>query len=167
MYTYGRKTGCRISLDYTYRGMRVAFLENDLIRVGVLLDKGADVFEFTLKPRDLDFIWQSPIEMRKPFIATSALPEGAFHDYFYGGWQEVLPSAGWASEPYLGRYQGLHGEVSLLPFEASIVEDEPERVSLRTWVRTYRSPLKLERTMTLKRDRGALFIKESILNESP
>jgi hypothetical protein len=166
MYTYGRKTGCRISLDYTYRGMRVAFLENDLIRVGVLLDKGADIFEFTYKPKDLDFMWQSPIEMRKPFVATSALPEGAFHDYFYGGWQEVLPSAGWASEPYLGTYQGLHGEVSLLPFEAAIQEDTPELISLRTWVRTYRSPLKLERTLSLQRDKGALFIHERLINES-
>jgi len=167
MYTYGRKTGCRISLDYTYRGMRVAFLENDLIRVGVLLDKGADIFEFTFKPQDPDFLWQSPIELRKPFVATSALPEGAFHDYYYGGWQEVLPSAGWASEPYLGTFQGLHGEVSLLPFEAAVQEDTPEAVSLRTWVRTYRSPLKLERTLTLKRDQAALFIRERLVNESP
>ena len=42
MYTYGRKTGCRISLDYMYRGMRVAFMENETLRVGILLDKGAD-----------------------------------------------------------------------------------------------------------------------------
>ena len=166
MYTYGRKTGCRISLDYTYRGMRVAFLENESIRVGVLLDKGADIFEFTFKPLDLDFMWQSPIELRKPFVATSALPEGAFHDYFYGGWQEVLPSAGWASEPYLGTFQGLHGEVSLLPFEAAIQEDTPETVSLSTRVRTYRSPLTLARTMTLKRDMAALFIHERLVNES-
>lgn len=167
MYTYGRKTNCRISLDYTYRGMRVAFLENELIRVGILLDKGADVFEFTYKPLDLDFMWQSPIELRKPFVATSALPEGAFHDYFYGGWQEVLPSAGWATDAYLGTYQGLHGEVSLLPFEAAVLEDTSDKVSLRTWTRTYRSPLKLERIMTLKRDTGALFITERLHNEAP
>ncbi len=166
MYTFGRKNACRISLDYTYRGMRVAFLENDIIRVGVLLDKGADIFEFTLKPKDTDFLWQSPIEMRKPFAATSALPEGAFHDYFYGGWQEVLPSAGWASEPYLGTYQGLHGEVSLLPFEAVINENTPDRVSLETSVRLYRSPLILKRTMSLERDKAALFIKERLTNES-
>lgn len=166
MYTYGRKQGCRMSLDYIYKGMRVAFLENELIRVGILLDKGADVFEFTYKPLDLDFLWQSPIEMRKPFVATSALPEGAFHDYFYGGWQEVLPSAGWASEPYMGTYQGLHGEVSLLPFEAFVVEDTPDYVSIRTRVRTYRSPLMLERTMSLKRDKPVLFIHERLVNES-
>lgn len=166
MYTYGRKTGCRVSLDYTYRGMRVGFLENDLIRVGLLLDKGADIFEFTFKALDLDFMWQSPIELRKPFVATSALPEGAFHDYYYGGWQEVLPSAGWATEPYMGTYQGLHGEVSLLPFEAAIVADEQDYVSLRTWVRTYRSPLKLERSLSLEKGKAALFIKERLTNES-
>jgi len=166
MYTYGRKTGCRITLDYTYRGMRIAYLENDAVRIGVLLDKGADVFEFTYKPRDIDFMWQSPIEMRKPFVTTSAMAEGAFHNYYYGGWQEVLPSAGWSSEPYQGGYQGLHGEVSLLPFEASVVDDEPDRVSLRVRTRLYRSPLSLERTMSLKRDKSALFIKERLTNEA-
>ena len=167
MYIHGRKAGCRITLDYQYKGMRVAFLENDLLRVGVLVDKGADVFEFTYKPRNLDFLWQSPIPMQKPYVATSALPEGAFHDYYYGGWQEVLPSAGWASESYMGTYQGLHGEVSLLPFEARISEDTPERVTLSTFVRTYRSPLQLERHMTLERGKAALFIKERLVNESP
>jgi hypothetical protein len=166
MYTHGRKEGCRLSLDYTYKGMRVAFLENEVLRVGILLDKGADIFEFTYKPHDLDFLWQSPIPMRAQFRATSALAEGAFHDYYYGGWQEVLPSAGWASEPYMGTYQGLHGEVSLLPFEAAIAEDTPEKVAIRTYVRLYRSPLTLERTMTLKRGVAALFIHERLINES-
>ncbi len=166
MYTYGRKQGCRVTLDYTYKGMRIGYLENELLRVGVLLDKGADIFEFNYKPRDLDFLWQSPIPMRKPFVATSALPEGAFHDYYYGGWQEVLPSAGWASEPYQGTYQGLHGEVSLLPFEAEITENTPEQVSVRMHVQLYRSPLKLERMLSLKRDQPALFIHERLVNEA-
>ena len=166
MYTWGRKTGCRLSLDYTYKGMRVAFLENELIRVGLLLDKGADIFEFTYKPRDIDFMWQSPLPLRAPFVATSALPEGAFHDYYFGGWQEVLPSAGWAKEPYLGANQGLHGEVALLPFQADRLEDTPERVSLRLSTRCYRSPLTLERVLSLEREKGCLFIHERLVNES-
>jgi Domain of unknown function (DUF4432) len=166
MYTHGRKAGCRLSLDYTYKGMRVAFLANERLRVGVLLDKGADLFEFTYKPQDLDFLWQSPIPLQRPFVATSALPEGAFHDYYYGGWQEVLPSAGWAAEPYLGVTQGLHGEVSLLPFTAEVVQDSADRVSLATRVHCYRSPLTLERTMTLERDSAALILDERLVNRS-
>ncbi|HEY6103435.1 MAG TPA: aldose 1-epimerase [bacterium] len=167
MYTHGRQSGCRISLDYTYKGMRVAFLENEMLRAGVLVDKGADIFEFVYKPSDLDVLWQSPIPMRRPFVATSALPEGAFHDYFYGGWQEVLPSAGWAKDPYLGTFQGLHGEVSLLPFEAEVVEDTAERVSLRVRTRCYRSPLHLERVMSVERGRPALIIRERLTNAAP
>jgi hypothetical protein len=166
MYTHGRKQGCRISLDYTYKGMRIAYLENELLRVGLLLDKGADIFDFTYKPFDLDFLWQSPIPMRRPIIVTSALPEGSFHDYYYGGWQEILPSAGWSKDPYMNTYQGLHGEVSLLPFEATVTEDTQDTVSIRTHVHLYRSPLMLERTISLKRGIAALFIHERLTNES-
>jgi len=60
----------------------------------------------------------------------------------------------------------LHGEVSLLPFEAIVVEDSPERVAVRTRVRTYRTPLALERTMTLEKGKAALFIHERLTNES-
>src|SRR5437762_12856774 len=109
MYSHGRKGGCRISLDYTYKGMRVAFLENELLEVGILVDKGADVFQFRYKPKDLDFLWHSPIPMRKPFVATSALPDGPFPDYFYGGWQDVLTSAGSAAGSAFGTYHGPHG----------------------------------------------------------
>ena len=166
LFVHGRKTDCRITLDYTYRGMRIAFLENESLLVGVLVDKGGDVFGFTYKPRDLDFMWHSPIPLRKPFVETSALPEGAFHDYYYGGWQEVLPSAGWAEEPYLGTYQGLHGEASLLPFEAHVLEDNAEGVTLELAVRLYRSPLNLTRRMSLRGGVPALFIEERLENES-
>lgn len=167
MYTHGRKAGARVSLDYTYRGMRVAYLENETVSIGVLVDKGADIFEFSYKPRNIDFMWQSPIPMRAPFIATRSTEEGRYHDYYYGGWQEVLPSGGSGHGAYLGSVQGLHGEVSLLPFEATIVEDTPERVSLRLTVRCYRSPLTLTRTMTLDRDHPVLTIEEQLTNESP
>jgi Domain of unknown function (DUF4432) len=167
MFVQGRKTGCRVSLDYEYRGLRVAYLENDLLRVGVLVDKGADVFELVYKPRDLDVLWHSPIPLRRPFVATSALPEGAFHDYYYGGWQEVLPSAGWAQEPYLGAQQGLHGELSLLPFDARVYEDGPDQVAIELETRLYRSPLHLVRRMSLRGDQPALFVEERLENEAP
>ena len=53
-----------------------------------------------------------------------------------------------------------------MPFDAVLAEDAPERVALRTRVRCYRSPLTLERTMSLKNDLAALFIEERVVNES-
>ena len=48
--------GARV-LEYRYIGMRAVYLENELLRVGVLANKGTDVFEFTYKPRDINFVW--------------------------------------------------------------------------------------------------------------
>ena len=55
-YRPQRNWGARV-LEYRYLGMRAVYLENELLRVGVLANKGTDVFEFTYKPRDINFVW--------------------------------------------------------------------------------------------------------------
>ena len=57
--------GARV-LEYRYKGMRTVFLENEKLRVGVLADKGTDVFEFNDKPRDVDFVWLTACGVRNP-----------------------------------------------------------------------------------------------------
>ena len=57
-YRPQRNWGARV-LEYRYRGMRAVSLENELLRVGVLADKGTDVFEFNYEPRDMDFVWRT------------------------------------------------------------------------------------------------------------
>ncbi len=59
-YQDERTDGCRISDAWTYRGLKTVVLENELIRVVVLADKGADVYSFVHKPSDTDFMWRSP-----------------------------------------------------------------------------------------------------------
>ena len=59
-YSPDRNYACRISTNYTYRGHAVAILENELIRIGVLLTKGTDIYEFLYKPLDIDFMWRTP-----------------------------------------------------------------------------------------------------------
>ncbi len=73
-----RHYGCRITDDLVYKGMRALFLENDLLRIGILLDKGADLFQFLHKPTDTDFLWRSPLGLRDPqrTVATCASAAG-------------------------------------------------------------------------------------------
>jgi hypothetical protein len=47
-------------MDWSLKGMRTLTLENKLLRVSVLLDKGSDIFEVKYKPLDLDVIWHAP-----------------------------------------------------------------------------------------------------------
>lgn len=159
--------GCRISDEWTLRGMRAAVLENDLLRVLVLLDKGAEIVEFRYKPLDLDPLLRLPVELRDPrqFQPSVAAPNGSFLDYYVGGWQEILPNGG-PTVQHQGALHGQHGEVSLLPWTSEVLEDTPERVRLRCSVRALRTPLALERIMTLERGRATLRLDERLTNEA-
>lgn len=53
--TRDRNFGCRINDEMTFRGLRLIIMENDLLRIGILLDKGTSIYEFLYKPQDVDF----------------------------------------------------------------------------------------------------------------
>lgn len=158
--------GCRISDEWLFRGMRAAVLENELLRVVVLLDRGAEVVEFRFKPRDADPLarWG---EVRNPTHTppSVASASGTFLDYYVGGWQEILPNGG-PPVTHKGAEYGQHGEVCLVPWASEVAEDTPERVSLRCTVRALRTPLLLQRTMTLDRGRATLVLDEQLTNEA-
>ena len=164
-YTHERNFGCRIR-ECVYQGLRTLTLENELIRVTILADKGTDILEFLHKPTDTDFMWRSPQGVRNPalFVPTSASPRGAFLDYYEGGWQEILPAGG---DPcvYKGINFGVHGEISLIPWQYAIEEDRPERVAIKFWVRTYRTPFYVEKRVSLQSGVAVLTMTEKVVNE--
>ena len=158
--------GCRVSNEWMLRGMRAAVLENELLRVVVLLDRGAEIVEFRYKPLDSDPLarWG---ELRNPASdqASIASASGTFLDYYVGGWQEILPNGGQPAV-HRGAEYGQHGEVCLIPWASEVITDSPERVALRCTVRALRTPLLLERTMTLERGRATLTLDERLTNEA-
>jgi galactose mutarotase-like enzyme len=158
---------CRITDDLIYKGLRTLFLENELIRVGILLDKGADIFQFVHKPSDTDFLWRSPQGLINParFNATIAHPSGAFLDSYHGGWQEILPGGGPVN--YRGADLGLHGEVTNLGWDYDILQDTPDCVAVKLSVSCVRTPFKLERTLRIEQGKPTLFIEETVTNLSP
>jgi hypothetical protein len=157
--------GCRISDEWSYRGMRALIIENELLRVTVLVDKGSDIVEFRYKLRDIDFLLMRPEGIRNPARdVPSAHNNQVFLDYFSGGWNEILPNGG-GGAVHRGAEYGQHGEISLIPWGCAITEDTPERVSARLWVRAVRTPFYLEKTMTLESGRAVLTIHETLTNE--
>lgn len=160
-----RNYGARICDRYKYDDLKVLVMENELLRVSVLVDQGADIFEILYKPRDMDFMWRSPRAIRTPATyAPSVTTDKQFLDFHEGGWQELFPLGSRGFE-YEGATLGFHGEVWGLPWDCQILEDTPEQVSAKVSVRTVRTPYLLERTMTLKSGVPALFIDETATNE--
>lgn len=165
-YTHERNYGCRINDELVYRGLKTMVIENEVIRVSLLMDQGTDIYQFVHKPTDTDFMFVSPLGVRPHLnhMATREATHGPFSDHHEGGWQEVLPNGGRSCE-YRGAQMGIHGEVWGVPWRWQILEDSPEIVSVRMWVRTYRTPFLLEKTLTLRSGSGALEIDETLTNE--
>lgn len=162
-----RHFGCRITDEMVYKGMRTLFLENELVRIGILLDKGADIFQWIYKPTDTDFLWRSPNGLTRPdrFTPTRASSSGAFLDSYHGGWQEIFPGGG--PVDYHGAELGLHGEVTSLGWEYTIQTDTPDCIDVILSVDCVRTPFHLERRLRLEKNNPALYIQEKLTNLSP
>ncbi len=65
-YQDERTAGCRVSDSWTYRGLKTVVIENELVRITVLADKGADIYSFVHKPTDTDFMWKTNWGVRDP-----------------------------------------------------------------------------------------------------
>ena len=165
MSLYGsRHHGCRVD-EFVWRGHRLIVLENELLRIAVVASKGADIVEARYKPLDLDVLWHAPQPLLPPgqHVPTTARTNGAFLDYFPGGWQEVLPNAGPASS-YRGAALGQHGEVALLPWDVRVKEDSADWVEVEFSVETIRTPFRLVRSMSLNGGSATLDLNESVAN---
>jgi len=166
-YQAERNFGCRVSDAWTYRGLKTVILENELLRIVVLADKGADVYQFVHKPTDTDFMWRTPWGVRdpRPFTPTTGSPPGLWLDMYEGGWQTIAPTGGVPAD-YRGAEIGQHCEATLMPWDVEIVDDSPERAAARFSVRTYRTPFYIEKTLSLTAGSPVLTVEEAVVNEA-
>ena len=156
--------GARIH-DVIAQGYRTIALENEVVRVEIVVDKGSDITSFLHKPTDTDFLWHR--ESGLPPAPLESTPRGidefVFVDGYEGGWQECFPNGG-DSVLYKGARLPFHGELLAAPWTVEVVEDSPEVVSIRLAVRTKRTPFLLEKQLTLRSGRGVLEIAERVAN---
>ncbi|HEY6332824.1 MAG TPA: DUF4432 family protein, partial [Blastocatellia bacterium] len=145
---------------------RCVSLENEKLRVSIVADKGADIYEFLYKPRDVDFLWRSWVGLRpwSHHLPTSPRPAGPHLDYYEGGWQELFPNCGPLSL-HQGAEIGQHGEVAGLPWDFHILKDDVDEIEVQFDVRTVRTPFRLVRRVALRREESVLRLSEYVTNE--
>ena len=161
-----RNWGCRVNDQILWNGMQAMILQNELIQIVILLDKGAEIVQFLYKPTDLDLIWRSPNTLRdiNRFVPIGGNGSNDFFDHWSGGWFEVLPNGGPACE-YKGASFGQFAETINVPWEYKITENRPEKVCIDLWVRTYRTPFLLQKKLIIKTGIPSLFIEEQVTNK--
>jgi hypothetical protein len=161
-----RHWGCRVHDQFVWQGYRAVLLQNEALQLLILTDKGAEIVQLLYKPLDVDCLWRGPNGLRPPgaFVPTRDAPNSGFFDRWSGGWFEVVPNGGPACE-YKGAPLGFFGETINIPWQHKVLVNEPEQVTVRFWVNTYRTPFLVEKTLTLKTGEPALFIEERLTNQ--
>ena len=77
----------RVNTDWTYHGLRVVSLENRLLRLAILPEAGAKIWQITYKPDDAELLWNNPR------IAPARHPlNSRYDDFWSGGWDELFPN---------------------------------------------------------------------------
>lgn len=161
---FSRQSKCRISDAITYCGLQTIVLENEKLRVVVLPEKGGEIYSIQYKPMDVDpLLHFRSLQSPRPFPETIPLSDGAFTDYYDGGWQVMFPSGGGPNAAF-GMEMGRHGEAALLPWSWKILRDDPEEVLIRFWAQMVRTPFSYERVMRLTADETQFHLDEKITN---
>ncbi len=154
---------CRITTG-SEAGHKAIYLENDLLRITVLPEKGADIYAFLHKPSGIDFLWKNPVGLWPPGSPPHDGSEDmGFLQNYEGCWQELFPSCN-GPTTYNGQTIPFHGEVVTLPWMYQIETETADALAVHFQVETRVTHFRLERTMRLERDSMRLILDEKVTN---
>jgi galactose mutarotase-like enzyme len=145
-------------------GWRTLTLADEHLRVTVLPDKGASIFELVHVPSGVDVLFKTPWGLEPPGSPPRDGSEGhAFLEHYEGGWQELFPSC---NDPctYRGIELPFHGEVATVPWQVEPLLAGREVEGLVCRVTCERTPFALERKLSL--EGGALVVDQRATNTS-
>ena len=149
------------------RTLRALDIENDIISVTVLVDKGADIYRLIYKPSNTDVMWKSPWGLKEAARGFDTAGDSltAWLEAYAGGWQVLFPNGGFANT-YKGVELGYHGEASMAAWDYQLIENSATSVELKLSLHLSRSPFIIERWMRLEAGRPILQICERITNHA-
>ena len=157
-YISNRNFGCRIT-EIMLKGCRSLIIENNLLYILLLLDKGGDIVSFTYKKTDTDVLWRSPNGLD---LLNQQIPNEL---KYVGGWFECFPNTGELCELPEGKIPQ-YGDVRYLPWEYTVLRDDENCVCVKLFVRSNVLPFALEKTLTLNNNESVLNFEEKATNFS-
>jgi hypothetical protein len=160
------KPGCSLREYVLPSGCRAVTLENQLLSVTLLPEKGADIYSLVYEPRKTDVLWKAPWGLKKPgtgVVSGGTNTEVAWMEHYEGGWQLIFPNGGDECR-YKGALLNFHGEASVLPWDYVVLRKSSSAVTVQFTVRLYRSPFRVTRTVTVERSLAAVLLHETIEN---
>lgn len=145
-----------VCTDWSYRGLHTVVVENRLLRIVILPEAGAKIWQITYKPLDVDLLWNNPR------VPPNRVPMNArYDDVWSGGWDELFPNdeAGMIDgEMYPDHGELWTGEWSAEPFGTS------DEVGVRLRFTTPISAISIEKTIRLRRGSSHIHFQHVLKN---
>ena len=152
-------SGCKAFLDAKLFGLRSLVLENDLIRTTILLDRGANFYEYILKKENHDFLFHHPrVKPRPPVLGAMA----GIDNWWHGGIDEILPTAFFST--YRGDEYPIIGELWAQSYTCDLLSQSSQEVEAYLSTNTIISPFKVEKWVRLKNDESKVSVRTKITN---
>jgi len=146
----------RLSTDWTYRGLRVVSVENRFLRLVILPEAGAKLWQITYKPHDADLLWNNAR------VAPARLPlNSGYDDVWSGGWDELFPNDEIAV--IHGDTYPDHGELWTGRWEADPFSNRDEAGVRLTFV-TPISSIRVEKTIILREGDSRIYFAHRFTN---
>ena len=147
----------RVETHWSYRGLQVLQLENEYLRLDILPELGAKIYNVIHKGADRNVLWHNPrIEPhRAPFAAN-------FDNHWAGGWDEPFPNG--AECQHAGETLPYLGELWPLAWSWEVLEAGPRRAQLRLWCETPLTTALVEKTLTVESHSRVVRIDQRITN---
>jgi galactose mutarotase-like enzyme len=140
---------------------KILILENELLRIKILTDKGADVFSIFLKTKNIEILGQTTDSQNiLESMDFKSVKAKFYNDYYIGGWQSILPTNGKRQDE---DFEG--GESSTLPWEYEVVEESDEKLEVKLSTLLKNSGLLLKKSFTLLSSSTKLYIQERVINQ--
>lgn len=157
MYSVREMPELCVSAGQSVNSLRTIVLENRFLRVVVLPEAGARIWQITYKPLDTDILWNNPK------LPPSVQPlHASYDDNWSGGWDDLFPN------DEAGSLAGLqvpdHGELWTGAWEAEPHNsNDVARLDLR-----FQTPIThflAERSLSLHKDRCTLEVRYRLTND--
>jgi Domain of unknown function (DUF5107) len=142
-----------VQLGWSYKGFQVVFLENELLRVAVLPEIGAKIYQFIDKGINRDLLYHHPrVDLRPPVFGVNV------DNWWTGGIDDVLPTGHPCTVE--GEELPFLGELWSTPWDIEVLDSSSVCLTGRGTI----TPLRLQRTMALRPGEREVHLEYELTN---
>ncbi|HVB73708.1 MAG TPA: hypothetical protein VNE38_09155 [Ktedonobacteraceae bacterium] len=147
----------RLETEWRYRDLRVVRLENELLRLDILPELGAKIYNLIHKSADRNMLWHNPR------IAPHRASIGAnFDNHWAGGWDEPFPNG--AECVYAGETLPYLGELWAQQWKWEVLDGGPQCAQVHLWCDGPITTARVEKTITLEKGSRVVRFEHRITN---